>query len=98
LESHRKVWNGDEDLAHSKLEALRNENAERMAVMHKLKMRNGAEVKEVRPRILDALTETEEITLKTLQYTFYSLWGLLHPCMNNTSNNNLKSLIKKLTT
>jgi len=32
---------------------------------------------------------TEEITLKTLQYTFSSLWDLLHPCMNNTSNNNL---------
>ena len=31
----------------------------------------------------------EEITLKTLQYTFYSLWGLLHPCMNNTNNNYL---------
>jgi len=35
----------------------------------------------------EIIKETEEITLKTLQYIFYSLWGLLHPCMNNTSNN-----------
>jgi len=34
----------------------------------------------------EIIKETEEITLKTLQYTFYSLWG---PCTNNTSNNNL---------
>ena len=44
---------------------------------------------------LEIIKETEEITLKTLQYTLYSLWGLLHPCMNNTNNNNLQSLIKK---
>ena len=37
----------------------------------------------------EIIKETVEITLKTLQYTFYSLWGLLHPCMNNTSSNNL---------
>jgi len=37
----------------------------------------------------EIIKETEEITLKTLQYTFYSLWGLLYPCMSNTSNNNL---------
>ena len=35
----------------------------------------------------EIIKETEEITLKTLQYTFYSSWGLLHPCMKNTSNN-----------
>jgi len=35
------------------------------------------------------IKETEEITLKTLQYTFYFLWGLPYPCMNNTSDNNL---------
>ena len=35
----------------------------------------------------EIIKETEEITLKTSQYTFYSLWGLLRPCMNNTSNN-----------
>ena len=37
----------------------------------------------------EIIKETEEITQKTLQYTFYSLWGLPYPCMNNTSNNNL---------
>ena len=37
----------------------------------------------------EIISETKEITLKTLQYTFYSLWGFLHPCMNNTNNNNL---------
>ena len=37
----------------------------------------------------EIIKETEEITLKTLQYTFYSLWGLPYPCMNNTGNNNL---------
>ena len=37
----------------------------------------------------EIIEETEEISLKTLQYTFYSLWGLPYPCMNNTSNNNL---------
>jgi len=35
----------------------------------------------------EIIKETEEITLKTLQYTFYSLWDLLHPCMNNTKLN-----------
>jgi len=42
------------------------------------------------------IKETKEITLKTLQYTFYSLWGLPYPCMNNTNNNNLQSLTKKI--
>jgi len=37
----------------------------------------------------ETIKEREEITLKTLQHTFYSLWGVHYPCMNNTSNNNL---------
>ena len=37
----------------------------------------------------EIIKETEEITLKALQDTFYSLWSLLYPCMNNISNNNL---------
>jgi len=30
----------------------------------------------------EIIKETEEITFKTLQYTFYYLWGLTCPCMN----------------
>jgi len=37
----------------------------------------------------EIIKETEEISLKTLQDTFYPLWGLPYPCMNDTSNNNL---------
>ena len=53
----RKVWNGDEDLGDGKLQALRDEYEERMTDLHKLKLRDVAVVKEVLPRVLDALTE-----------------------------------------
>ena len=36
----------------------------------------------------EVIKEAEEITFKTLQYTFYYLWALTCPSMNNTSNNN----------
>ena len=49
MESQRKVWSGDEDLG--------DKYEERMADMHWLKFRNAAEVKEVLPRVLDALTD-----------------------------------------
>lgn len=52
----RKVWNGDEDLGDGKLQELRDEYEERMEDMHKLKLRDVAVVKEVLPRVLDALT------------------------------------------
>lgn len=57
MESQRKVWNGDEDLGDGKLAALRDEYENRMADMHTLKSRNAAEVKEVLPRVLDAVTD-----------------------------------------
>jgi len=33
----------------------------------------------------ETIKKTEEITFKSLQYTFYYLWGLTCPRMNNTS-------------
>ena len=35
---------------------------------------------------LEVIQETEETSFKTLQYTFYYLWGLTCPCLNNISN------------